>query len=397
MHIVGILPDGRSSGETDTGRVAKEKQEYSEGDLERIGRAKRQAEVALAAIENGGGDARARKLFTNPTNTIAMLRNERAALVAIGQQAVVAPIERSMLIAALDAAAGREKPAKQEPPTLLAKKEKEKLGVMELGLKEGEKEVGDLVVYALLDTEGLLPWYQKLPEAGQKAFRAVWRGGKYASGQATESEWEVGKIIFDHANRDISLAFAKAYAEHPEEMGEFAGVARQTYVVSGGEYASNGELMPAGPGGGNFTWGEMFGWLDSIDEENKMSDYNLDDTKYQAALNGIGIVMAIANNSDKQTKFSYYVSRPLQMDFAGKFASHNFVVTDAEYLGDPNALVHSFGVTANGKLGRVDENSTGFSEGTHQDDIDAWKSLLTGTDPKIHALQRVCNLHCVNG
>jgi len=215
VHIVGILPDGRSSGETDTGGVAKEKKEYSEGDIERIGKAKRQAEVALAAIENGGGDARARKLFTNPTNTIAMLRNERAALVAIGQQAVIAPIERSMLIAALDAAAGREKPAKQEPPTLLAKKEKEKLGVMELGLKEGKKEVSDLVVRTLLDTEGLLPWYQKLPEAGQKAFRAVWRGGKFGTAENSTGDFKIGHYLLEHRNEEEALQIANAFAQDP--------------------------------------------------------------------------------------------------------------------------------------------------------------------------------------
>jgi len=70
---------------------------------------------------------------------------------------------------------------------------------------------------------------------------------------------------------------------------------------------------------------------------------------------------------------SYLASRPLGGN--SPFFSHNFVVSNAEYLGDPNATVYSYGRNAQGNVGMVDENTQGFSLGTHQSDRDAWLAL----------------------
>lgn len=84
-----------------------------------------------------------------------------------------------------------------------------------------------------------------------------------------------------------------------------------------------------------------------------------------------------ANNSpylfiDLDGEESYLVSRTLSFTDA---ANHNFVVTNAEYLGDPDATVYSWGDRGDDKLGRVDHDTEGFSAGTHQADKDAWASL----------------------
>ena len=338
VHAYVTLPDGRGSGETDTGRVAKEKKEYSEGDIERLDRAAGKAGVAIAyALRDDGGDARIRSMFKDPASTIAAIDRTREAYATIIDviHTVQAPIERNRLEVAVAKAVGREK-----PKTLVAQKEEmeEGLRVKKVGLEEGEKDVGNLVVQTMLDAEGLLPWYQKLPEAGRKAFLAVWRGGKYANGEGTEGEREVGKFIFDHANRDISLAFAKTYAEHPAEVGVFAGVARQTYVVSGGEYASNGELMPAGPGGGNFTWEGMFGWM----EENDLFGESNDNTNMplDRIYNGLVFVFeAYTEESSKaqsQKQFIALSPHELTGEFRVEIQTHP--VADLPGFSEPHHL-----------------------------------------------------------
>ena len=83
---------------------------------------------------------------------------------------------------------------------------------------------------------------------------------------------------------------------------------------------------------------------------------------------------------------SYIASRPLGGD--SKRFSHNFIVTDAEYIGDTNANVISYGNNAQGRVGRVDENTTGFSEGTHAADIAAWEGFK-GTSPDNPNLVRI--------
>jgi RHS repeat-associated protein len=80
----------------------------------------------------------------------------------------------------------------------------------------------------------------------------------------------------------------------------------------------------------------------------------------------------------------YLVGRPLQGGI-GSYAGHLYNVTDAAYIGDPNASVYSYGRsnaskrhgrnTIQGLTGIVDENTTGLSSNTHAADIQHWKSL----------------------
>jgi RHS repeat-associated protein len=93
---------------------------------------------------------------------------------------------------------------------------------------------------------------------------------------------------------------------------------------------------------------------------------------------------AYANNNpykyiDPTGEASFLVSRPLK-GAAGLVASHNFIVSNADYVGDPNATVHSFGKNNDGNMGRVDENTTGFSEGTQATDSSAWTALSSLDD-----------------
>ena len=64
---------------------------------------------------------------------------------------------------------------------------------------------------------------------------------------------------------------------------------------------------------------------------------------------------------------AYIVSRPLNGD--NRFSSHNFIVTDADYIGDPNANVYSYGHSRYGNVGRVDETTQGFSEVTYAAEV----------------------------
>src|SRR3989344_194182 len=148
VGVILILPDGRSADELDIGRLMSEKQEYVKQDLDNLDKARRKAEAALLAVANGGGDARLRHLFKNPTQTIAKLQNQRTALAALKQELVFGPIKRALLTATLDTAAGGERPEKEpkEPATLLAEKKKEKLAVKGAGLREGGEEVRGILL-----------------------------------------------------------------------------------------------------------------------------------------------------------------------------------------------------------------------------------------------------------
>ncbi|MBU0976552.1 hypothetical protein KJ918_07165, partial [Patescibacteria group bacterium] len=82
------------------------------------------------------------------------------------------------------------------------------------------------------------------------------------------------------------------------------------------------------------------------------------------------------NEYDSGPEMSFYVSRPLNMPWLGEIYSHNFIVTSAKYIGDPNATVISFGHNDSGNLGMVDyctKNET--SSTTHAADVQAWLAL----------------------
>ena len=80
----------------------------------------------------------------------------------------------------------------------------------------------------------------------------------------------------------------------------------------------------------------------------------------------------------------YLVGRPLQ-GAAGNYAGHMYIVSNANYIGDPNASVYSYGksnfskrhgrMNVTGLTGRVDFNTNGFSQTTHSGDIQHWRNL----------------------
>lgn len=76
---------------------------------------------------------------------------------------------------------------------------------------------------------------------------------------------------------------------------------------------------------------------------------------------------------DPNGEDSFLVSRPLSFTSRG---SHMFIVTHADYPGDPKGKVYSYGAKENGNLGRVDDNTrNSSSEGTHASDKAAWLAL----------------------
>jgi len=86
---------------------------------------------------------------------------------------------------------------------------------------------------------------------------------------------------------------------------------------------------------------------------------------------------------------SYYLSRPVNIPGLSLFFSHNFIVTNAKYLGDPNATVISFGQNDSGNLGMVDYcTNNNASATTHAGDVNAWLSLADteGTSSIKHTL-----------
>jgi len=86
-----------------------------------------------------------------------------------------------------------------------------------------------------------------------------------------------------------------------------------------------------------------------------------------------------ASRADPLGLDSYLVSRPLASDLFGWGFNHNFIVSNANYLGDPNADIYSFGNTGDGTMGRVYEVGTpGMSSTTYTSDEQAWLGLATG-------------------
>ncbi|ACA88623.1 RHS repeat domain-containing protein [Shewanella woodyi] len=80
------------------------------------------------------------------------------------------------------------------------------------------------------------------------------------------------------------------------------------------------------------------------------------------------------NMVDPSGAKSFLVSRRLKLPVK---ANHNFIVHHAKYLGDPNAIIRSYGDVGNDTMGEVYNDTKGFSEGTLQNDTAAWLSLST--------------------
>jgi len=87
-----------------------------------------------------------------------------------------------------------------------------------------------------------------------------------------------------------------------------------------------------------------------------------------------------ANNNpykyiDPDGRDAYLVSRPLASSPAG---NHNFIVSQAGYMGDPSATVNSWGPLENGNMGSVNDVNSGGAAQTWEDDMKAWQSLASG-------------------
>ena len=73
---------------------------------------------------------------------------------------------------------------------------------------------------------------------------------------------------------------------------------------------------------------------------------------------------------------SYLVSRPLSWGPAGAIFNHMFIVTNANYIGDPNATVYSYGRLENGNLGNVRNAKNSESIETYENDKKFWEDLI---------------------
>jgi RHS repeat-associated protein len=80
---------------------------------------------------------------------------------------------------------------------------------------------------------------------------------------------------------------------------------------------------------------------------------------------------------DPSGLFSFLVSRGLD-SVLGAVANHNFVVVNADFIGDPNADIYSFGDIGNGTMGSVNNVSAGPAANTFANDVVAWRSLASG-------------------
>ncbi|TWX45191.1 RHS repeat-associated core domain-containing protein, partial [Colwellia hornerae] len=81
---------------------------------------------------------------------------------------------------------------------------------------------------------------------------------------------------------------------------------------------------------------------------------------------------------DPDGNISFLVSRPIDNTFVGAVANHNFIVSNARYVGDSKATVHSFGNNGKGIMGKVDGKTLGDSSTTNATDRKAWESLHSG-------------------
>ncbi len=75
----------------------------------------------------------------------------------------------------------------------------------------------------------------------------------------------------------------------------------------------------------------------------------------------------------------YLVSRTVDGPLMFAF-SHNFVVTNADYPGDPRGRVYSYGKTNSGRTGRVTSKTGGLSANTHATDRAYWRSLKSNKE-----------------
>jgi uncharacterized protein RhaS with RHS repeats len=96
---------------------------------------------------------------------------------------------------------------------------------------------------------------------------------------------------------------------------------------------------------------------------------------------GINLYAYVGNDplnlNDPMGLDSFWVARPLNSVVGSVGFGHSFIAVNAQYPGDPNAQVISFGQIANGNMGNVNDTTRAatISAGTHNTDLEAWNSL----------------------
>jgi len=91
------------------------------------------------------------------------------------------------------------------------------------------------------------------------------------------------------------------------------------------------------------------------------------------------------NKFDPFGEDSFVVARRLDSAFGKLSIGHAFVVTNAQFIGDPNATVHSFGKLINGNMGNITDSTRAATIGksTFKSDRNAWLALSRTTSDNI--------------
>ena len=108
------------------------------------------------------------------------------------------------------------------------------------------------------------------------------------------------------------------------------------------------------------------------------------------------------NGIDPTGLESYIVARPLDLPIGtGLGFGHAFIVTDADYPGDPKATIISFGELSNGNMGNISnsERASEFSRTTSATDAAAWANIREtgqGAFSKINAPDNLVSATAAN-
>jgi RHS repeat-associated protein len=92
-----------------------------------------------------------------------------------------------------------------------------------------------------------------------------------------------------------------------------------------------------------------------------------------------------SNRVDPRGDDSYVAARNLSSVVGRISVKHSYVATNADYVGDPKATIHSYGPLTSGNMGNVKdlERASAGAQATHSDDIKAWRSLDRSTSENI--------------
>lgn len=162
---------------------------------------------------------------------------------------------------------------------------------------------------------------------------------------------------------DNTVAQVMEYDTFGNVIGNTGTTDIQPFGFAGGLYDRDLKLVRFGardydPETGRWTAKDPIGFAGG---DTNLYGYTLSDPVNIVDLNGLD---------------PYYVSRPLDLPVANLVASHNFVVSNANFPGDPNATIHSFGEVSSGNMGNLNNNSaSGFSATTATSDERFWLNL----------------------